>query len=83
MRNFLLIILAIAFTSCKSRMTLTSEELYVVFIGNSLLGNFKFCYVVGLYQQGRLLQTQYKYSEEFEKAWICKGVDLLKLFSSL
>ena len=36
MRNFLLIILAIAFTSCKSQKTQYSEELNVLFIGNSL-----------------------------------------------
>lgn len=36
MRNFLLIILAIAITSCKSLKTELSEELNVLFIGNSL-----------------------------------------------
>lgn len=36
MKNFLLIILVIAFTSCKSHKTKPTEELNVLFIGNSL-----------------------------------------------
>jgi hypothetical protein len=36
MRNFVLIILAVAITSCKSLKTELSEELNVLFIGNSL-----------------------------------------------
>jgi hypothetical protein len=36
MKNILLIIVAIAFTSCKSQKTKSSEELNVLFIGNSL-----------------------------------------------
>jgi len=36
MRNFVLIVLAIAITSCKSLKTELSEELNVLFIGNSL-----------------------------------------------
>ncbi|MEH6538349.1 MAG: DUF4886 domain-containing protein [Psychroserpens sp.] len=36
MRNFLLIIFAVAFTGCKSHKAKLSEELNVLFIGNSL-----------------------------------------------
>ncbi|WP_235982502.1 hypothetical protein [Gelidibacter maritimus] len=36
MRNFVLIMMAITITSCKSPKTEFSEELNVLFIGNSL-----------------------------------------------